>query len=234
MLYGTIINGISIIIGSILGMFLTKIHDRYKETIMQGIGITVVIIGLQMAFETESVIIVLLSVLTGAVIGEFLRLEALLDRIGYWLAARIRNKDENTNVAQGFVTASLIFVVGAMAILGALDSGLRGDHEILLLKAILDGFMAFVLATTLGVGVIFSVIPVVLFQGTITLLATRIESLVPDAMFDTLLIEVTAVGGLLIVAIGLNILKVIQIRVTNLLPSIIMVVFIVTVTYLMG
>lgn len=234
MLYGTIINGISIIIGSILGMFLTKIHERYKETIMQGIGIMVMIIGLQMAFETDSVIIVLLSVMAGAIIGEFLRLEALLDRVGYWIASKIRNKDESTNVAQGFVTASLIFVVGAMSILGSLDSGLRGDHELLLLKSILDGFIAFVLATTLGLGVVFSVVPVVLFQGTITLLATRIESLLPDAMFDALLIEVTAVGGLLIVAIGLNILKITKIRVTNLLPSILMVILFVAIKYLMG
>src|SRR5690606_6065332 len=107
---------------------------------------------------------------------------------------------------QAFVTASLLFVVGAMAIIGALDSGLRGDHEILLTKATIDGFTAFVLTSTLGIGVILSVIPVVLYQGTITLLAAKIETFIPEVLFNEMIVELTAVGGLLIVAIGLNML----------------------------
>lgn len=222
-LFGTIVNGICIIIGCLIGLFLTKIKEKYKETIMQGIGLTVVLIGLQMAFEANSIIIVLLSMLTGAIIGEFLRLEDLLNRIGNWIGSKFTTTNDNVNISQAFVTASLLFVVGAMAILGALDSGLRGDHEILTTKAILDGFTSFVLTTTLGIGVILSVIPVVLFQGTIALLATQIESLIPEAIFNDLLVDITSVGGLLIVAIGLNLLKLTHIRVTNLLPAIIMV-----------
>lgn len=232
MLYGTIINGICIIIGSIMGLFLTKIDDKYKETIMQGISLTVIFIGLQMAFQTNSVIIVLLSMLFGAIIGELLRLEAFLDRIGLFIAGKFASKSESINIAQAFVSASLLFVVGAMAILGALDSGLRGDHEILLTKAILDGFASFVLSSTLGIGVIFSVVPVVIFQGTITLLATYIENLIPTMIFDELLAEITAVGGLLILAIGLNLLKLTKIRVTNLLPSLLLVVVIVYIVHL--
>lgn len=220
MLYGTIINGICIIIGSIAGLFLTNIPERYKETIMQGISLTVIFIGIQMALETNSVLIVLLGILTGAIVGEFLRLEKVLDHIGAWIAGKFKNKNDSVNVSQGFITASLIFGVGAMAILGALDSGLRGDHEILLMKAVLDGFTSFVLATTLGIGVMFSFIPVVLFQTIVTLLATQIEGVIPAALFEELLAEITAVGGLLIIAIGLNLLKVTKIRVTNLLPSI--------------
>jgi len=223
-LLGTIVNVISIIIGSIVGMFLTKIPEKYKETIMQGVALTVILIGLQMAFETNSIIILLLSILFGAIIGEFLRLELALDRFGQWIASKFTNQKEDINVAQAFVTASLIFVVGAMAILGSLDSGLRGDHEILYTKSILDGFSSFVLTTTLGIGVILSAIPVALFQGTITLLASKIESIIPAALFDTILAEITAVGGLLILAIGLNLLKMTKIRVTNLLPSLIVVV----------
>lgn len=232
LLYGTIINVICIVAGSIVGMFLTKIGDRYKETIMQAIGLTVMLIGLQMAFETKSIIIVLLSMLFGTIIGEFLHLEALLDRVGIWIASKFRNKSEDINIGQSFVSASLLFVVGAMAILGALDSGLRGDHEILLTKAILDGFSAFVLTTTLGIGVIFSAIPVFLFQGTITLLATRIEAIIPMALFDNMIVEITAVGGLIITAIGMNMLNLTKIRVTNLLPSIILVVIIMYIGYL--
>lgn len=222
-LFGTIVNGLCIIIGSVIGLFLTKIRDKYKETIMQGIGLTIILIGLQMAFQVNSIIIVLLSMLTGALVGEFFRLEDLLNRLGYWVGSKFTNKGENVNVSQAFVTASLLFVVGAMAILGALDSGLRGDHEILLTKSVLDGFTSFILTTTLGIGVILSVIPVVLFQGAIALLATQIEKLIPEVIFNDLLVDITAVGGLLIVAIGLNLLKLTQIRVTNLLPAIVMV-----------
>lgn len=223
-LFGTIVNGICIIIGSLIGLFLTKIKDKYKETISQGIGLTILLIGLQMALQVNSIIIVLLSVLTGALVGELFRLEELLNSLGYWVGSKFTNKGDNINVSQAFVTASLLFVVGAMAILGALDSGLRGDHEVLLTKSILDGFTAFILTTTLGIGVILSVVPVVLFQGSIALLASQIEKLIPEVIFNDLLVDVTAVGGLLIVAIGLNLLKLTQIRVTNLLPAIFMVV----------
>ncbi len=218
-LLGTIVNIIGVIIGSVVGLFLTKIPDRYKETIMQGISLTVIIIGLQMAFQTESIIIVLLSMLFGAVIGELLRLEDWLNSFGYWIGSKFTNQNNDNNIAQAFVTASLLFVVGAMAILGALDSGLRGDHEILYTKSILDGFAAFVLSSTLGFGVILSIIPLGIYQGSIALLASKIESLIPATLFDALLVEVTAVGGLLILAIGLNLLKITNIRITNLLPA---------------
>ncbi len=232
-LFGTLVNGLCIIVGCLLGVFLTKIKDKYKETIIQGIGLTILLIGLQMALQVNSIIIVLLSMLTGALIGELLKLEELFNRFGYWVGSKFTNKSDDVNIAQAFVTASLLFVVGAMAILGALDSGLRGDHEILLTKSVLDGFTSFILTTTLGLGVIISAVPVVLFQGTIALLATQIESLIPQAIFDDLLTDVTAVGGLLILAIGLNLLKLTEIRVTNLLPSIIMVAIFVYVNYIL-
>src|SRR5690625_1915148 len=223
-LLGTIVNVVCIIIGSIIGMFLTRIPERYKETIMQGVGLTVTLIGLQMALETDSIIIVLLSLLFGAMIGEFFQLESYLNKLGGWIAGRFTNQSDDVNVAQAFVTASLLFVVGAMAILGALDSGLRGDHEVLYTKSIIDGFSSFVLTSTLGFGVVLSIIPVAVYQGAITLLPSKIEAFISDALFDTLLIEITGVGGLLIVAIGLNLLKITNISVTNLLPSIFVVV----------
>lgn len=223
-LLGTIVNVICIVMGSFVGVFLTRIPNKYKETIMQGVGLTVLLIGLQMALETESIIIVLLSLLVGAIIGELLKLEQVLDTFGHWIASKFTNQTSDVNIAQAFVTASLLFVVGAMAILGALDSGLRGDHEVLYTKSILDGFSSFVLTSTLGIGVILSAIPVAIYQGTITLLASKIQTLIPDELFDMLLIEITGVGGLLIVAIGLNLLKITSIRVTNLLPAIFVVI----------
>ncbi|MEN2467133.1 DUF554 domain-containing protein [Ornithinibacillus sp. JPR2-1] len=220
-LFGTLVNGALIVVGSLLGLVFTKIPERFKETVMHGIGLAVILIGLQMAFSTEVIIVVLLSLLSGAIIGELLRVEDKLNQFGNWIGSKFRNKSDKTSVSQGFVTASLIFIVGAMAIIGALDSGIRGDHEVLITKGILDGFVALVLTSTLGIGVVLSVVPVVVYQGAIALLATQIERWVPDYFLNGLIVELTAVGGLLIVAIGLNMLKVVQIRVGNLLPSII-------------
>jgi uncharacterized protein len=220
-LFGTLVNGAFIIIGSLFGLLFTKIPERYKETVMHGIALAIVLIGFQMAFSTENIIVVLLSLLTGAIIGELLNVEERLNQFGNWVGSKFTSSTEDSTVSQGFVTASLIFVVGAMAIIGALDSGLRGDHEILITKGILDGFVALVLTTTLGFGVALSVIPVVLYQGAITLFATQIERWIPEVLLNGLIVELTAVGGLLIVAIGLNMLKVVQIRIGNLLPSIV-------------
>lgn len=219
-LFGTLVNVVCIIIGSTLGLFFTKIPDRYKETVMNGIGLAVILIGIQMALKTENIIIVLLSLLSGAIIGESLHLEKKLNQVGELIQTKVKTKGTN-NFAQGFITATLVFCVGAMAVIGALDSGLRNDHEVLITKAFLDGFVSLVLTTTLGFGVILSVIPVVLYQGTIALLATQIQQWVPQTFLDNFILEMTATGGLLIVAIGLNILNVTKIRIANLLPSIV-------------
>ncbi|API92211.1 DUF554 domain-containing protein [Virgibacillus pantothenticus] len=222
-LYGTLINVALIVIGSFLGLVFTKIPERYKETVMQGIGLAVMLIGLQMAFVMEHIIIGLLSLLTGAIVGEWLQLESGLDRLGKWVGNKLGSEENDSRVSQGFVTASLIFVIGAMSIIGALDSGLRGDHEVLITKGILDGFVALVLTTTLGLGVILSVFPVLLYQGSIALLATQIEGVLPESTLNGFITELTGVGGLLIVAIGLNLLNITSIRIGNLLPAIIMV-----------
>lgn len=225
-LFGTLINGAFIIIGSTLGLFFTKIPEKYKETVMQGIGLAVILIGLQMAFTTESILIVLISLLSGALIGEFLNIEEWLNRLGMWIGSKFTTKTNSNTVSQAFVTATLMYTIGAMAVIGALDSGVRGDHEVLITKAILDGFTSLVLTTTLGYGVLLSFIPVVLYQGTIALLATQIENWIPKEILNGLITELTAVGGLLIVAIGLNVLKLMNIRIGNLLPSIVTVVFV--------
>lgn len=225
-LLGTVINGLLIILGCVIGMFLTRIPEKYKETVMHGIGLAVILIGLQMAFSTENIIIVLVSLLFGSIIGEFLRIEEGLNRIGMWLGSKFTTKGDATSVSQGFITGTMIFCIGAMAIIGALDSGIRGDHEVLITKGIIDGFTALVLTTTLGFGVALSIIPLVLYQGLITLFATQIEKWVPEALLNGLILEITSVGGLLIVAIGLNLLKIKQIRIANLMPAIVLVVII--------
>ncbi|MYL50709.1 DUF554 family protein [Halobacillus litoralis] len=228
-LFGALVNGLCIFVGTLLGLFFTKIPERYKETVMSGVGLVVLLIGLQMAFETENIVIVLLSLLSGAIIGEAIHLEDKLEYIGRWIERKFTKPNQTSSVAQGFITASLIFVIGALAVIGALDSGLRNDHEVLITKAIIDGFVSLVLTSTLGIGVIFSIIPVVLYEGSIALLATQINNWIPQHMLDLFIIEMTATGGLMIVAIGLNLLKLTKIRVANLLPALLTVGIILTI-----
>lgn len=223
-LFGTIVNGLAIIIGSLFGLAFTSIKDRIKETVMQAIGLVVLLIGIQMALSTENVIIVLISMLLGAVVGESLQLEHKIQRFGTYISTLTSTReDQGTSIAEAFVAASLLFAVGAMATIGALDSGVRYDHEVLLTKAALDGFTALVLTSTLGIGVLFSFIPVVLYQGTIALLATQVEKVIPASSLDGFMNEMTSVGGILIAAIALNILNVTNIRIANLLPAIVIV-----------
>ncbi|MGM8215788.1 DUF554 domain-containing protein [Bacillaceae bacterium W0354] len=218
---GVIVNGVCIILGTLFGLFFTKIKEKIKETIMSGIGLTVILIGFSMALESDRIVVILLSLLTGAIIGEGFDLDKKLNNVGAKLEQKFKKEGSNSTIAEAFVTASLIFVIGAMAVIGALDSGLRGDHEILFTKSLIDGFVALVLTTTLGFGVVFSAIPVVLYQGSIVLFAAQINNIFSDSFLELFIQDMTATGGLLIVAIGLNLLKITSIRVANLLPSLI-------------
>ncbi|WP_188207423.1 DUF554 domain-containing protein [Alkalibacillus aidingensis] len=218
-LLGPIVNGVGIIVGTLIGLFFTKIPERFKETIMSGIGLTVIIIGLSMGFASDRIVVILLSLLTGAILGEGIDLDEKLNRLGSFIELKFKKEGSESRIAEGFVTASLIFVIGALAVVGALDSGLRGDHEILFTKALIDGFVALVLTTTLGIGVVFSALPVVLYEGGIALFATQIDQWIPEDLLELFIEDMTATGGLLIVAIGLNLLKITHIRVANLLPS---------------
>lgn len=219
-LLGTIVNGICIIIGTLLGRILRFIPEKMKETVMYGIGLCVMVLGLQMGLKSENFLIVIMSIVFGTVLGEWWALHDKLNALGRWLEKRLGSKEEGT-VAQGFVTATLIFAIGAMAIIGALDSGIRNDHNVLYTKAMIDGFTALFLSTTLGIGVIFSAIPVVVYQGIIALFATQINRIVPQVLMDGFILEMTAVGGIMIFAIGLNLVGITKIRIANLLPSII-------------
>lgn len=229
-LTGTIVNGVAIIIASLAGSLIKQIPDKMKKTIMQGLSLAVITLGLKMGLQSEQFIIVISSLVLGGIIGEKLQIESHLNKLGSWLEARIGASKDGA-ISKAFVTTTLIYVVGAMAVLGPLDSGLRGDHTILYTKSMLDGFSAFIFTSTLGIGVIFSAIPVMIYQGGIALLATQINAFVPATLMDTFIIEMTATGGILIVAIGLNLLELVQISIANLLPSIVVVAGIVTVLH---
>lgn len=230
-LLGTIVNGLLILIGVILGKFLNRIPEGMKSTVMHAIGLAVMILGMQMAFKSSNFLIVIISLVFGAVIGEYIDLDRKLNALGEWIEKKVGKIDGQGSIAQGFVTATLIFVIGAMAIIGALDSGIRGDHDVLYTKGIIDGFTALILTTTLGVGVVFSIIPVILYQGLIALFATQINQFVPEVLLNSFIAEMTATGGAMIFAIGLNLIGLTKIRVANLLPGIAVVAFIVTIIH---
>ncbi|MED4299208.1 DUF554 domain-containing protein [Geobacillus stearothermophilus] len=221
-LLGTIVNGLSIVAGALIGKWFHRIPERVKETVMGGIGMAVALLGIQMGMKSEQFLIVIFSLVFGGILGEWWNWEEKLNRLGRGLEKKVGGSGES-GIAKGFVSATLLFVIGAMAIVGALDSGLRGDHSVLYTKAILDGFASVILTTTLGIGVMFSALPVVLYEGGIALLATQIERFVPREVLDSFIAESTATGGILIMAIGLNMLGLTNIRVANLLPSILVV-----------
>ncbi|EJV61169.1 MULTISPECIES: DUF554 domain-containing protein [Bacillus] len=227
---GAVVNGVCIIIGTLFGKLFSNIPESMKGTIMHAIGLTVAALGLQMALKSENFLVVILSLVIGAVIGEWLQLEERLTHLGEWLENKVGSKGKGS-ISEGFVTATLIFAIGAMGILGALDSGIRGNHDILFTKAIIDGFISIILTTTLGIGVVFSAIPVILYEGGIAVFATQINSFVPKELMNQFIVEMTATGGIMIFAIGLNLLGFIKIKVANLLPGILMVGVIVSIIY---
>ncbi|WP_261131410.1 DUF554 domain-containing protein [Bacillus sp. Marseille-Q3570] len=217
-LLGTIVNGLAIVVGTALGLIFTKISESTKTTVLQAMGLAVVLLGMKMGFESNHILLVIISLAIGGVIGESLRLDDLLNRLGSWIERKAGAKKEGS-VAKAFVTATLVFVIGALSVVGALDSGLRLDHEVLYTKSLIDAFISMIFTTTMGFGVIFSAIPVVIYQGAIALLATQIQNLFNPQQLQTLITELTATGGILICAIGLNLLKVLHVKVLNLLPS---------------
>ncbi|MBO9129774.1 DUF554 domain-containing protein [Bacillus sp. 165] len=230
-LVGTVVNAVAIVVGSLLGLVFRNISENMKTTVLQGIGLAVIVLGIGMGLKSEQFLVVIISIAVGSALGEFLDIEDKLNRLGIWLERRVGAKEKG-NVAKGFVTATLVYVVGAMAIVGALDSGLRQDHAVLYTKSLLDGISAIIFTSALGIGVAFSAVPVLLYQGIIALFATQIHTLVPKEVMDQIIVEMTATGGILIIAIGLNIIKAVTIRVANMLPSLLLTVIFVLVLHI--
>ncbi|WP_391206025.1 DUF554 domain-containing protein [Psychrobacillus sp. L4] len=231
-LLGTFVNAILIIIGSIIGRFLKNIPENMKQTVMNAIGIAVVVLGIQMGLKSNNFVLVIICLVFGAVIGEWIDLDKWLNKLGNYIEQKFGSKkSQGGSIAQGFVTGTLIFVIGAMGVLGALNSGLQNDHELLISKGIIDGFTSIILSATLGIGVILSAIPVAVYQGAIALFATQITKLIPADALDLFIQEMTSTGGIMIIAIGMNLLGLTKIRVANLLPSLVVVAIGVTIIY---
>ena len=216
---GTLINVAAIIAGSLAGLALRGgIKQKFQNTIMQGLALCVMLIGLSGALKTTDSMIVIVSMVLGALVGEGIDIEQHLENLGQRAQRLFSKGGGDQSFAQGFVTASLVYCVGAMAIVGAMDSGLRGDHSTLIAKSALDGVSAVIFASTLGPGVMLSALAVFLYQGMIAVLAQYVAPFLTQLVIA----EMAAVGGLLILGIGLNMMNLCKVRVGNLLPAMFM------------
>jgi len=214
---GTLINFAAIIAGTALGLLLRKgIPERMRETVMQGLGLCVLLIGVSGAIKTGDTMCVIISMVVGGLLGSAINIERRLNQLGDFAERKLLNGRNDSTFAKGFVTASLVYCVGAMAIVGAMDSGLRGNHATLIAKSALDGVSAIFFASTMGAGVGLSAVAVLVYQGAIALLATWIAPILTDSIIN----EMSAVGSLLIIGIGLNMIYDKHIAVGNLLPAI--------------
>lgn len=215
---GTIVNVIAIVVGSILGFLVKgKLPERFQNIVIKGISLAVIMIGLQMALSVESTagtLIVIFSLVIGGIIGELLEVENRLESLGQKIQKRFGSNDGL--FVQGFVQSSLIYCVGAMAIMGAIQDGLNNDPSILFTKSLLDGTASIAFSATFGIGVMFSAIPVLVYQGSISLLSSWAQKILVPNTIDMM----TATGGLLIMAIGINMLLEVKIKIGNLLPAI--------------
>lgn len=218
---GTFINAGVIIVGGLIGMSLgNRLPERIRLIVFQGLGLCTLSIGMQMTFQTTNPLYMVGSILVGAILGEAVRLEDGLARAGE--AVKRSLQSANARFTEGFVAATLLFCIGSMAILGPLQEGLEGDRTIVLTKSALDFFAAIALGAVYGSGVMFSALPVIVYQGSLTLFADVLRPWISDMLRS----EITAVGGIMILGIGINLLEIKKIRLSNLLPALAVVVII--------
>ncbi|NLV15659.1 MAG: DUF554 domain-containing protein [Syntrophomonadaceae bacterium] len=214
---GSVVNFLAIAVGGGIGLIFKKgLPEKIGETVMYGLALCVLYIGFSGALSGENILIVVLSMAIGAVLGEWIDLDRYIISLGNWLEARYKGQEGTTSISQGFVTASLLFCVGALAIVGSLQSGLTGNHETLFTKSLIDGIAAIILASSLGAGVILSAGAVLIYQGTITLLAQVLSPYLTPVVIN----EMTCVGSLIIIGLALNMLKITRLKVMNLVPAI--------------
>mgnify|MGYP000932175243 CR=1 FL=1 len=227
---GTLVNGGAVVIGGIIGVFFKKgLKQRYQDTIMQGIALSVIFIGISGSLEkmlvikdsllsTQGTMMIVVSLVIGCVFGEWLNLEAHIEHFGTWLKEKTGNAND-TRFIQGFITASLTICVGAMAVVGSLQDGLAHDPSMLFTKAVLDGVIIMLFASAFGMGAIFSVIPLLIFQGSITAFAGVIQPFLTDSMIQNM----SLIGNMLIFCIGVNLMFPIHVKVANMLPALVVV-----------
>ena len=214
---GTIVNTLAVVVGGFLGLLLKRgIPQRLSDIVNKALGLCVLYIGIKGCLDGTNTLVTILSMVIGAAIGQLLDLDKQINRLGDWAQARFRGKAGKVSVAQGFVTASLLFCVGSMTVVGSLQSGLTGNHEMIFTKSALDFVSALLLASSLGIGVLLSGAFVLVFQGAIVLLARWVEPLLSSYAVA----EMSCVGALLIIALSLNMLGITKLKVANLMPAV--------------
>ena len=216
---GTLLNIATVLLGGVIGLiFGARIPEKLKETIIAGMGLFTAAMGLQMFLNTENPLIVLGALLIGTLLGEWWRIEDGLHKLGEYLEQKFSREenDDSNRFVRGFLTASLLFCVGPMTILGSIQDGLTGDYNLLAVKSVLDGFAAMAFASTLGIGVMFSTVIILVYQGGISLLAGQLNAIVSPSMMN----ELTATGGVILVGLAISsLLEIKKIRVGNMLPA---------------
>jgi len=213
---GTIINVGTILIGTAIGSLAgSRLPSRMRRIVLYGIGLVVILLGFQMAVRTRNILVVLGAVLIGGIIGESLRIEDRLEQLGQFFQAKF-SKGSEQSIAEGFVTASLVFCVGPMAVLGSIADGLSGDYSLLSVKAVMDGFASVAFGASMGWGVGLSAISILVYQGGLTLAA----GVLPGALNDAMITEMTATGGLVIIGVGIKLLDLKDLPLANLVPAI--------------
>lgn len=217
-----IVNAVVVVVGGLLGLLLGgRLKEHHTKTIVMALGICTAVIGITGAIKTENILLVIICLVVGTVIGELLKIESRLDTLGEWLKSKVAKKSKSsTRFTEGFVTASLLFCVGSMAIMGSFDAGLRENYDTIFAKSALDCVMAVTFAATMGLGVLFSGATILIYQGALTLLA----GVVVPYLSETVIMEMNAVGGVMLIGTGINILGLTKerIKVGNMLPAIIL------------
>ncbi|MGB8658454.1 MAG: DUF554 domain-containing protein [Candidatus Zixiibacteriota bacterium] len=216
---GTLVNTATVLLGSSLGLLIgVRFPERIKTVVMHALGLSTLLIGFKMAFKTDNVLLVIGSLALGGIIGELIKLEEGLEGLGEFIKVKV--KSQSGNFVLGFVTSSLVFCIGPMTIIGSIQDGVSGDASVLYVKSLLDGFASMAFASSLGIGVIFSSVTVLVFQGGLTLLGEKLSFLLRPAVMN----ELVATGGLIMVGIGIYLLGIKRIKVANFLPSLVIAV----------
>lgn len=218
---GVLINTLTVIVGSSVGLLLKKgISEKISKAAMTAIGLCTIYIGIDGALEGNNTLVLILSMVFGTIIGTLIDIDGKIEKVGQFIEGKMKKNNTKGTVAQGFMTGSLLFCIGAMTIVGSLNAGLKGDNELLITKAILDLISSCMLASTLGIGVLFAAVFVLIYQGGLVLLASLLQNILTDSL---MIAEITCAGSVMIIALGLNIIGITKIKVANFLPALIFV-----------
>lgn len=218
---GVLVNTLAVLVGSAMGLLLKKgIPEKVSSAVMAAIGLCTTYIGIDGALAGSNTIVLIISMVVGTILGTMIDIDGKINAVGEWIEKKVKKDDGSTTIAEGFMTASLLFCVGAMTIVGSLNAGLTGNNEMLFTKSILDLISSCMLSASLGIGVIFAALFVLGFQGGLVLLAGLLQSILTDA---SLIAEITCAGSIMIVGLGLNLLGLTKLKIANMLPAIIVV-----------